>query len=276
MSNTKRIAIIDLYDGVKNEGMRCIKGIIQQYSDQNDIKIIYEVFELRNKNEIPDLNFDAYISSGGPGSPLDTADTEWEKQYFLLMNSIRDWNLAHSEQPKNVFLICHSFQIFSRYYKFGKVSKRYSTSFGIFPMHITKRGQEEQLFSQLTDPFWGVDSRDYQVIQPNYSKLRRTGGSVICIEKNRPHVPLERAVMAMRFNKNFFGTQFHPEADPVGMLYYLNTDEKKSNVIENHGIEKYNDMIDHLNDPDKIVLTHSTILPAFLELVVGMNEPVLS
>ncbi|MEI9933338.1 MAG: hypothetical protein WDM71_00415 [Ferruginibacter sp.] len=39
----------------------------------------------------------------------------------------------------------------------------------------------------------------------------------MAIEKERPHVALPRAIMAVRFNDYMIGFQFHPEADAVGM-----------------------------------------------------------
>jgi hypothetical protein len=87
--------------------------------------------------------------------------------------------------------------------------------------------------------FIPVDSRDYQVIQPNHNRLRELGAKILCIEKERPHVALERAVMAVRFNDYMIGTQFHPEADAIGMSMYLQREDKKKTVIENHGFEKW-------------------------------------
>jgi hypothetical protein len=37
---------------------------------------------VRQKNEVPDLTYDIYISSGGPGSPLDSIGSDWEAAYF--------------------------------------------------------------------------------------------------------------------------------------------------------------------------------------------------
>jgi hypothetical protein len=91
------------------------------------------------------------------------------------------------------------------------------------------------------------------------------GGRVLCLEKERPHVPLDRAIMAIRFSEHMIGTQFHPEADAVGMSLYLRTEEKKRTVIENHGFEKWQSMVEQLEDPDKILWTYSHILPNFLE-----------
>ena len=63
------------------------------------------------------------------------------------------------------------------------------------------------------------------------------GAKILCIEKSRPHVPYERAVMGIRFNEYMIGTQFHPEADAPGMSMYLQTEEKRKTVIESHGEE---------------------------------------
>jgi hypothetical protein len=94
------------------------------------------------------------------------------------------------------------------------------------------------------------------------------GGYVIALEKERPHVPLERATMAIRFNEHFMGTQFHPEADAAGMHMYLLQDEKKKQVVNHHGLEKYNSMIRQLTDPNRIMLTHDRFITAFLDYAI--------
>jgi hypothetical protein len=100
------------------------------------------------------------------------------------------------------------------------------------------------------------------------------GGHVLALEKERPHVPLERATMAIRFNEHFIGTQFHPEADAAGMHMYLQQEEKKKQVVKHHGLEKYNSMIAQLTDPDKIMLTHDRFITAFLDYAIygGLSE----
>jgi GMP synthase-like glutamine amidotransferase len=145
------------------------------------------------------------------------------------------------------------------------VAKRKSTAFGVFPVHIVEPGQDEPIFNGLPDPFYAVENRDYQVIQPDFKKLEEIGASILAIEKERPHVPLERAVMALRFNDYMLGTQFHPEVEPEGMRQYLQREEKKERVIENHGIDKWESMLSQLDDPQKISWTYSRVIPNFLE-----------
>jgi hypothetical protein len=113
-----------------------------------------------------------------------------------------------------------------------------------------------------------VDSRNFQVIEPDYAAIRQLGANVLAIEKDRPHVPFQRAVMAVRFNDYMIGTQFHPEADAVGMSMYLQREDKKEMVIAEHGEEKWANMIDNLNDPDKILWTYAHVIPNFLDIVI--------
>jgi homoserine O-succinyltransferase len=262
---TVRIAILDLYEGIANEGMRCIRQLIKQWSESNNIEIEKHEFDVRLKNELPDTSFDIYISSGGPGDPLGTRYEDWDIAWCRWLNEMQRWNDNPSHtQKKYIFFICHSFQLAARYLNAGLVCKRKSTAFGVFPVHMLEAGKSEPVFDGLRDPFYAVDSRDYQLIQPNLDLLNDMGAKILCIEKSRPHVPYERAVQGIRFNEYMIGTQFHPEADASGMSMYLQKEEKRKTVIENHGEEKLTSMLTHLNDPDKISWTQSHILPNFL------------
>lgn len=265
-----RIAILDLYQGVENQGMRCIRQIIAEWSEVNEMEIEVVEFDVRLKKEIPNLDFDVYISSGGPGSPLQSAENDvWEKNYFDWIQTIEDYNnnILHSTKKK-VFFICHSFQLACRYFDIANVCKRKSTSFGVFPIHFVGNAHSEVVFEGLQNPFYVVDSRDYQVIEPNHSLIAQMGGSILAIEKERPHVPFERAIMAVRFNENFIGTQFHPEADAIGMGMYLQREDKKATVIANHGEVKWQSMIEQLQDKEKILYTYSHVLPNFLNSAI--------
>ena len=270
--NPIRIAILDLNDGFPNQGMRCIRQIIDEWSATITRDVVRLEFEVRQKNEIPDNSFDIYISSGGPGDPLSTRFDDWDIGWCKWVDEVIRWNNNPSNTSKKyVFFICHSFQLASRFFNSGLVYKRKSTSFGVFPVHMLLEGKSEPVFDGLNDPFYAVDSRDYQVIQPNHGLIRETGGAILCIEKNRPHVPYERAVMAIRFNDYMIGTQFHPEADAEGMKIRLQEEDKRRTVIENHGEAKLNSMLEHLNDPDKIRWTYSHILFNFLNRALGLS-----
>ena len=184
------------------------------------------------------------------------------------MDQIDNFNLINDEK-KYVFLICHSFQLGCRKYQLGKVTQRKSNAFGIFPVSLTPEGEEERIFNGLNNPFYSVDSRDWQVIEPSPVAFEKIGAQILAIEKERPHVDLERCIMAIRFSPYIIGTQFHPEADPTGMKIYLLQEEKKEAIIKNHGEDKYYDMLHSLENPDRIMLTKSVILPNFLDEAIN-------
>ena len=271
MHNTYSIAILDMNAEQANEGMRCIKMLAAEFLAQDGIEGRCDVFEVRVAGEIPEPeDYDIYISSGGPGSPLISREV-WEDEYFGLLDSLLRHNLSRPNK-KYLFLICHSFQLACLHWDLAKVTKRRSTSFGILPIFKTKSGDHETLFEGLSDPFYAVDSRDYQVIGPKEWKLDTLDGKVLCREKIRPNVPLERAVMAIRFSNEIFGVQFHPEADAEGMLHHFTKEEKRNRIIKKHGKKKYFDMIEHLDDDDKIMKTNHTIIPRFLMLAAEAIE----
>jgi len=262
-----RIAILDLYEGQPNQGMRCIREIINQWGEFHSTEVQWDEFDVRQDCAVPDLSYDVYVSSGGPGSPLESIGSAWEDAYFGWLDSVEQWNNnpLHT-QKKHVFFICHSFQMACRHYGIGNVTKRKSTAFGVFPVHVLLEGQQDPVFSGLKDPFYVVDSRDWQVVDPNFDYMRQIGAQVLCIEKYRPHVPYAQAIMGVRFSPWMIGTQFHPEADAVGMSMYLQKPDKKQTVIDNHGLEKWESMMEGLSDPHKIMWTYSHILPNFLTL----------
>lgn len=254
------LAILDMYDGEVNQGMRCIKDILNRFSDQ----ISYKIYDVRGKAELPEiLEYDLFISTGGPGSPLD-GNGNWDLKYFDLLDQIWIWNQNHSHK-KHILLICHSFQMACRHFGLGKLSKRKSTSFGVMSIHKTQEGLNDPLFQNLDNPFWAVDSRDYQVLQPNHKKFNLLGAKIIALEKIRTHVEYERAIMAIRFSEEIIGTQFHPEADPVSFLAHLKKPEVREKIIAAKGKAKFRTMLEHLVDENKIYKTNETLIPNFLE-----------
>ncbi|KXK38802.1 MAG: GMP synthase [Bacteroidetes bacterium OLB9] len=260
MERKLRLAILDMNAGVPNQGMRGIRSIASMYSEDFDI----DEFDVRSKNEIPDLSYDVYISSGGPGNPLE-GDGVWDKAWYKLVGDLWAYNQENDQDKKFMFFICHSFQMVCNYFNLGTLAPRKSTSFGVMPIHMTKFGENDVVFRHLPDPLYAVDSRDYQLIQPDLDVFRMYGAKILALEKIRNYVEYERAIMAVRFSDEFIGTQFHPEADPIGMKIHFGKSEIREKVIKNFGQNKYESMMEAIDDPKKVELTHDTILPKFIE-----------
>ncbi|MDO5654719.1 MAG: GMP synthase [Flavobacteriaceae bacterium] len=267
-----RIAILDMNNGVPNQGMRCIIGLVEQFFTQTEFDGTYDIFDVRQKNEVPLLSkYDIFISSGGPGSPYPTGE-EWEFKFNEFLDRIFIHN-KRNEKKKFAFLICHSFQLACYHWECGVVSPRRSTSFGIMPVHKFENGMDEILFEGLPNPFFAVDSRDFQVVEPNDKILKEMGAQIVALEKIRPYVELERAVMAIRFSEEIFGTQFHPEADAIGMRFHFSQPERKQNIIQKFGEQKYQMILNHLDDDEKIMLTEKTMIPTFLRKSAEALKP---
>jgi len=264
MSNQIRIAVLDMYNGEPNQGMRCIIDIINRF---NQI-VTFQIFDIRGKCEFPDIKkFDIYISTGGPGNPLE-GDGNWDLKYYDFIDQLTVWN-KEQKVKKHVLFICHSFQMACKHFGLAEITKRKVTSFGVMTVHKTTDGITDPLFEGLSDPFYAIDSRDYQVIQPKLSMFKKKGAKIISLEKIRDHVQYERAIMAVRFSDYFVGTQFHPEADPLSFIANLKSAEKREKIIEMKGKRKFRDMLVHLLDEDKIYKSNETIIPNFLRIAIN-------
>jgi GMP synthase-like glutamine amidotransferase len=261
-----KIATIDLYNNERNEGMRCIKEIVEEAKVRNyESEISYQVFDTRFKGEVPGIENDIFISSGGPGSPFEGEGTQWEKDYFNLMQKIWDHNQNNPERKKYLFFICHSFQMMGRFFKFGTVNQRHSKSFGVMPFTITKEGKSDALLNGLSNPFYAADIRQFQVIDPDKKILKDFGAKILSYEIIDDNNEAQPAIAAIRISNEIVGTQFHPEADPDSMLYHFKQDERKKQVVDKYGEERYYEMIKILERPDTIRKTRSTVIPSFLK-----------
>ena len=256
--------------GVPNQGMRCLRELVAGFGDSLEVS----EFDVRADGALPDVSHDIYLSSGGPGSPL-ASNEIWEREYFRLLDELWAHNRATDDPAakKYVFFICHSFQLACRYFGAGSITARRSKSFGTFPVHRSNAGDRDVLFEGLDDPFTAADFRDYQVVRPSYVSLGGIGGSVLAFEKLRPHVPYERAVMAIRFSPEWVGTQFHPEADASGMTQHFGDEERRAVILDEFGAEKYAQMMADLADPAKIERTHATVIPGFIRRALNNLAP---
>lgn len=254
------IAIIDMYDGTTNVGMDGIVNIINNWGIKRNFIIEPTIFKLREANEIPDKNFDIYISSGGPGSPIDSKNTSWDNLYTQWLDQM----LA---LKKPVFLICHSFQMACRHFNIGSIGLRKSRQIGVLPVHPLCA---DPIFDGLDDPFYAVESRSYQIIAPNDEALSTMGATIIALEKIRPQVPLERAIMGIRFNEHMIGVQFHPEGEAAALKGFFKDPILKDKMIEEFGIEKWETTMASLDDPLKIQKTSIHFIPNFLDAAIPL------
>ena len=99
------IAILDMYNGRANEGMRCIKMLCGQFLAQEHIEGHNDIFDVRQKDELPNIeNYDLFISTGGPGNPLPEGHA-WEAKFNDFIDQIDDLihDLFHNRIPQSLW-----------------------------------------------------------------------------------------------------------------------------------------------------------------------------
>lgn len=268
-----RLAILDMNNNVENMGIDSIRRIAEHFPE-----IEYEIFDVRHKFEVPGPDFDIYISSGGPGDPLE-ADERWDRTYSALLDQLWQHNQGH-DLKKFVFFICHSFQIACQHFGIGQITPRHKESFGIVPVNKTLAGESCLMLEALNDPFFGADFRRFQVVQPDLARLKSLGMVITAMESPEDDVEFELALMAVRFSAEMYGTQFHPEAHPDGMVHYLRRADKREMILSRFGQEMIDTMMHNALDPGRLMATRDHILPGFIRMavdrVLALAEPVLA
>jgi GMP synthase-like glutamine amidotransferase len=272
MSSVKRkmrIAVLDLYENVENQGLSSICQIAHSFLEArfapNDFEL--KIYDVRAKNELPSLNdFDAIISSGGPGSPISSSTQEWDIRWGQLLDDVLAYNKTNPHKPKPCFLICHSFQLACRHWDLGLVNARHSAAYGVLEAHPTDCAKNDPVFCDMPDLWWTVENRYFQVTQINTQKIQNQGGQVLAYEKRRPNKTYEQAIVALYFGHNIWGTQFHPEVSAEAFLKHLSKPHIENKVLEEHGPAKLEQIKALLQLDDRIEITRNVVLISFLKI----------
>lgn len=267
-----RIAVLDLNRGLPNEGMRSIRTLLSTAESETGRAVEVDVFEVRLDGAVPGLDHDAYISSGGPGSPFAGEGSEWERKYFEWMHALWDLRRDSPGEAGSALFICHSFQLMCRAFGLARITRRRRPAFGVYEVSLTGAGMQDALLQGMHSMIHAADFRKWQAVRPDRNRIRELDGRIIAVEKERPHIDLERAVMGIRLGvgdgdgrPGFVGVQFHPEADPVGMRRHFNRPDKREAVIEEYGEARFERLLDALDDPDFLIRTYRAVIPRFVE-----------
>lgn len=269
-----RVALLDLNNGHPNQGMRCLRDMLVRYSRSfGGVPFVWDEFDVRQRAEVPNLSYDIYLSSGGPGSPFEGEGTAWEAAYFTWMDRVLEHNAKGVNSPKRVLFICHSFEMMVRHLDLAELTERKKPTFGIYPIYKTPAGHQDPILEDLPDPFYGADFRSWQAVQPNRRKIRNIGATLLALENLRPHIAMERALMGIRLSPDVVGLQFHPEADPPGMLAHFSTPERRNAIVDAYGEARFERLITRIHNPHFLARTHNAVLPGFLRRSVERLRP---
>lgn len=273
MSVPFRFAVVDMYAGYPNQGLACIVELLRAASARYFAgQASLQVFSCRGHGEVPTLAHDVVICSGGPGDPWEGQGSAWEAAFFGYLDAVLAHN-AGGNPPRFVFAICHSFELLCRHLRLAQVVPRRSPAQGVLPVHLTAAGEADEVFREAGNPLLAADFREWQVVSPDAAQLRRLGAQVLAREKPRPHVPLERAVMAVRVSPQVVGVQFHPEAEPRRMWALFSEPARRREYIARRGQARWEEMMERIRHVDGLGRTYRTVIPSFLAQAVRALRP---
>jgi hypothetical protein len=74
--------------------------------------------------------------------------------------------------------------------------------------------------------------------------------------------------MAIKFSEKIYGVQFHPEAEVKELIINFNETANKENIINEFGIEKWQRIMDQLDENSPLHATYSNLIPNFLNKAI--------
>ncbi|MFN7971800.1 MAG: hypothetical protein U0166_05560 [Acidobacteriota bacterium] len=262
------VCLIDMNNGVENQGIRCFKGIVDRFFEtvraaNPGIPITFSHVEPRNRGEAPPEAADLYLSSGGPGSPYDGYDDPWCVDYRKFLDALAAEGLAHPEGARSLFAVCHSFELCVMHFQVARMTQRPTRKFGVMPVYMTDEGLASPLLSVFGDRLFAFEHRSWQAVDLDTTKLAALRGKLWARESRDGHSKGE-GLLSFLFAPNIEGTLFHPEADRAGALAWIARPDQAAAVIEAYGELTYLRMLKTLDDPTRLARTYALLLPGWL------------
>jgi len=203
------IALLDFNDGHPNVGC----AALERAGNSNGHTV--RVIDVRGGQALP-VGFDAVLTSGGPGSPLE--QTDWASPLF-------DWYRQVLEEQRPILAICFGFQMLCRAVG-GEIFERKESRLGLYELSATQAGSADPwLAAALPSAVFlqhrfGVRNLDYQVLAAG----------------------AEGDVLAARFGPAAVGCMFHPEASPEMTSAWLADPEVQAKLELRHSAGVRTDM----------------------------------
>ena len=269
--NNLKIAILSMYRNPQAQALIYLDALLKNESGKfRETEIHFRIFNTRYGNEMPvPEEFDAFISTGGPGNPHDGSGSDWEKNYFRFLDQMMKQDFKDGRK-KFHFSICHSFQLLCIHFGIASVKKRSGeTRMGLFFCRHTDEGSNDPLFGPLPNPHLIVENRNWQCIAPDENRIKDLGIRVLSRESEDP----QSALLALRISPYWVATQYHPETEPEAMKALFHTHAKKEEVVSGYGQKKWEEIIRLLDEKQpSLQNTYQQLIPDFLHSAIQWNS----
>lgn len=255
-------------NGVANQATRCFRRILDAFSHRvrahnPGVDITLRHVQPRNLGELPTLDMDLTLSSGGPGSPFDGFDDPWCVGWRAWLDGVVERNLANPRHAPSGLMVCHSYEMSVMHFGVCIMQPRDKRKFGVMPHYPTVEGQKHALFQNFGDRLFAYEHRNWEAVDLNEKRAAQLGSVVLARESRDGHSK-GRCISAMHFAPGLEGTIFHPEADRNGVMAWVNKPEMAEAFKEAYGESTYDQMMDTLNDPSRLARTFSLFIPGWL------------
>jgi GMP synthase-like glutamine amidotransferase len=200
-----------------------------------------------------------YLSTGGPGSPVEHWDEPWLSRYRAFL----DW-LRGSEAC--LFAICYSFEVVMRHLGVGALGRLHFRRIGVMDAVKTDAGEAHPLLAGLGRRFPVYEYRSWEVAPVDEPALARLGGQVLARDPGAA-ASLGSGALAVALPR-IEGVQFHAEADPAEVLRMLTRPEWAAALRASHGDEAYLGMLRACEGADGLPRVRETVIPRWLARAV--------
>jgi GMP synthase-like glutamine amidotransferase len=264
-----RICLVDMNNGVENQGIRCFRGIIAQFAERvaaanPDLPVELTHVQPRNLGEVPPEEGDLYLSSGGPGSPFDGYDEPWCTGFRKFVDGLVRESTGNGHAARRaMFVVCHSYELMVQHLGVARMEPRPARKFGVMPVYMTEAGMASPLLAAFGDRLFAFEHRSWQAVGLDDARLAELRGELWARE-SRDGVTKGEGLLSFRFAPNIEGTLFHPEADRAGALAWIARPDQAQAVIATYGELTYVRMLKTLDDPTRLARTYALLIPGWL------------
>ena len=267
---TLRLSLVDMNNGVPNEAIRCFRRLFGGFTARvraanPGLSVQLEHVQPRNLGELPSLDVDLMLSTGGPGSPHEGWDERWCTGYRHRLDRLMD-RVARRQNDDGpaAFLVCHSFEIAVEHFRFATMTPRKTRKFAIFPAYLTPEGRRTDFLRPFGDRLFVWEHRRWQAVDLDRARLEAQGGALLAFESRPGRTDKGEALLGFRFGPGLEGTQFHPEADRPGVMAWIERPEHAEALQDAYGHSLYARMMKTLADPTRLARTYALLIPGWL------------
>jgi hypothetical protein len=265
--------------GVKNEAIRCFHATMAIFERQlryanPDVPLAVTRVSPRDVADAIPEGFDFYLSSGGPGSPLDSEGTPWGAAYGKFLDYVYAAHEKGREDAPGLMAVCYSFELVVLHFRVARLAKRAEKKFGVQPQYTTEAGRAHPLLAMFKDRIFAFEHRNWDALDPNAEALRALGGAVLAGESRPGLHDKGESITALHVGHGIETTLFHPEADRAGIHAWIDKPEAEAEFKEAYGNLTHERMMKTIAHPERIDRAHKEVIPSFIRRHVNRLAPV--